>query len=249
MRFCSREAVGLEGDPFASSTVVGEKEESLEGDPFATEEEIDEGEQYFFFLQRGWLESRDQIRLTDGRTISARQRLWLELGDTLSQESSSWLASSRFFLSSSLDFDPANALSSDQKDLAVELHESYLTFEGKKADLLLGKKMVRWGTGDGINPLDLLNPVDMQDPYATGRSDNRLPVLLGQEIVSLPTPQLLQELTLELVIVPLAEVNALPASGSPWETSGLKELREAAESGGRERRPRTSGTGEADSLV
>lgn len=232
----------LAGDPFAAppdSTGA-----SLQGDPFADNgfenmpknvsgDEMSSGAQKkppWPFLQKGWLESGNQIRTRDDRAISLRQRLWLEGGHSFSpigaKKSRNTISSARCFLSGSLDHDAAAAsLSSDNDDLSADLHEAYLTIDTENADFLLGRKMVRWGTGDGINPLDLINPLDHRDPFASGRSDNRLPTFLGQGSFSLPTPGPVQELSLEVVVAPLAEVNRLSAPGSAWESEPLREIR------------------------
>ena len=40
----------------------------------------------------------------------------------------------------------------------MEVNEAYLTIDTERIYLILGKKMMRWGTDDGINPMDLINP-------------------------------------------------------------------------------------------
>ncbi len=222
------------GDPFA---------ETLAGDPFVEnlslqQESPKEPEQRVLdFLKKGWIESRNQFRLRDGRAISARQRLWIETGSSFSfwsndKKDKAALSSARFFLSGSVDSDMAAAsLSDDHSDFTAAIHEAYITFEGTITDVIIGQKMVRWGTGDGINPLDLINPLDHLDPLASGRGDNRLPVLLGQAVFSLLCPNWIQEMTLEAVIVPLAKVNTLPGKGSAWEPPPLEKMRLSSEQG------------------
>ncbi len=214
----------LQGDPFADGTFEG-----MQKNTFGNE--AGSGVQRkpsWPFLQKGWLESRNQIRARDGRGISLRQRLWLEGGYSFSPAGSgrNAISSARCFLSGSLDHDAAAAgLSSDNDEFSADLHEAYLTLDAESANFLVGRKMVRWGTGDGINPLDLINPLDHRDPFASGRSDNRLPVFLGQASFSLPAPGTVQELSLEVVAAPLAKVNRLSAPGSAWESEPLREIR------------------------
>ncbi len=226
----------LAGDPFAPSE---SQPDTLKGDPFAENKNVlqasskNSGRGILDFLKKGWMESRNQFRMHDGRAISARQRLWLETGGALSfwdtgktGGEKSGPGPVRFFLSGSLDADPAAAsLSDNHSKVTAGIHEAYITFEGSSIDVILGKKMVRWGTGDGINPLDLINPVDHLDPLASGRGDNRLPVLLGQAVCSLPCPDWMQEMALEAVMEPLAKVNTLPGKGSAWESLALKKMR------------------------
>ena len=84
---------------------------------------------------------------------------------------------------------------------------------------------MRWGTGDGINPMDLINPRDYRNPIASARADARLPVLLADGIF------LLGPVSIESVFVPKAEVNELPLPDSPWEPKALRDMRRSAESG------------------
>jgi len=184
----------------------------------------------------GYLESRYQAYLRDGSEASARQRLWLEVqgralggGDGADDPDASSL---RLFSSAGLDGDPvAGRLSDDQKTFRAHLEESYLTLDTRQVDLMVGRKMLRWGTGDGVNPMDLINPVDHREPVSSGRADARVPVELGQLIINLPTGGAVQEATLETVYIPLARIYRLSASGSPWEPYGLRALRRAENEG------------------
>ena len=168
----------------------------------------------------GYLESRNQLRVKDmDEPISLRQRLWLDcyLGHD-------WI---RGFTSAYFDYDPAVRDWTDDTDelYYVELNEAYLTIDTERIDFILGKKMMRWGTGDGINPMDLINPRDYRDPIASARADARLPILLANGIF------MLGPVTLEGVLIPKPEVNKFSLPDSPWEPKGLRELRRSAESG------------------
>ena len=182
----------------------------------------------------GYLESRNQVRTSgDGKAISTRQRLWLESDWAFSADTTAGdRAPLRLFASAAVDIDPAADDLSDDHDLfRVHGQEIFATYDSADLDIILGRKMLRWGTGDGINPLDLINPLDFRDPVATGRADSRVPVFLGQAILRLPTFGAMQETTLEGVVIPRAEVNRLNKPGSAWEGAGLKALREAAAQG------------------
>jgi len=168
----------------------------------------------------GYLESRNQLRVKDmDEPISLRQRLWLDC--YLGQD---WI---RGFTSAYFDYDPAIRDWTDDKDeiYYVELNEAYLTIDTERIDFILGKKMMRWGTGDGINPMDLINPRDYRDPIASARADARLPIFLANGIF------LLGPVTMEGVLIPKPEVNKFSLPDSPWEPEGLKNLRKIAESG------------------
>jgi len=172
------------------------------------------------FLIGGYIQSRNQLRVNDiSHPISIRQRLWLDcyIGK----------GKIRGFINGYFDFDPAvRDWTKDTSELLfVELNEAYVTVDTERMDLILGKKMMRWGTGDGVNPMDLINPWDYRDPIATARADMRLPIYLGDIIF------LLGPVTLEGVLIPKPEVNKLSLPGSPWEPKGLRELRKAATSG------------------
>ena len=182
-------------------------------------EETSVEEKAKFLSISGYLESRNQVRVKDvDEPISLRQRLWLDC--YLGQD---WI---RGFASGYFDYDPAvRDWTTDTDELYyVELNEAYLTIDTERIDFILGKKMMRWGTGDGINPMDLINPRDYRDPVASARADARLPVLLADAIF------LLGPVTVEGVLVPKAEVNEFPLPDSPWEPEGLRELRRSAES-------------------
>jgi hypothetical protein len=183
------------------------------------EEALNEEEAKFLSLG-GYLESRNQVRIRDvGDPISLRQRLWLDcyLGQ-------GWV---RAFASAYFDYDPAVRDWTDDNDelYYVELNEAYLTVDIERIDFIFGKKMMRWGTGDGINPMDLINPRDYRDPIASARADARLPIVLANGIF------LLGPVTVEGVLIPKPEVNKFSLANSPWEPEGLRELRKTAESG------------------
>lgn len=229
----------LPGDPFAGQEWQMPESGELPGDPFADEpafqkaiegavkrqwdHPLDKGSR---FDLHGYLESRNRLRTgSDNKFLSARQRLWLEADGRFSPQM-------RFFASGALDIDPAAAdLSDDHETVRAHLNEAYVTFDRDTLDLILGRKMLRWGMGDGINPLDLINPLDHRDPVASGRADSRVPVNLVQTLVRLPAFGLLQEASLEGVVIPQARVNTLNAPGSPWENQGLKALRQAQSRG------------------
>ncbi|MGE4319225.1 MAG: hypothetical protein AB7E96_10030 [Deferribacterales bacterium] len=105
------------------------------------------------------------------------------------------------------------------------LDEAFITLDTRRLDVIAGKKMLRWGTGDGINPMDLINPKDSGNLFSTARSDNREAVLLAEIIYTS------QPLTYELVILPSAEVMSMPEYGNPWLGESMKKMYEAAAEG------------------
>lgn len=173
-----------------------------------------------FLSISGYLESRNQLRIKElDEPISLRQRLWMDcyLGQ-------GWV---RGFASAYFDYDRAvRDWTDDTNELYyVELNEAYLTIDTECIDFIFGKKMMRWGTGDGINPMDLINPKDYRDPIASARADARLPILLANGIF------MLGPVIFEGVLIPRPEVNKFSLPDSPWEPKRLRDLRESAESG------------------
>lgn len=216
----------LPGDPFADDAFFGDAtDEEKEASP--------ESEKQFSTNLHGYLESRNRFRTKDGKAMSTRQRLFLETeiafsGSTTLENTAQF----RFYGSAALDIDPEAAdISDDHDDVRLYTEEIYLTIDTSNLDIILGQKMLRWGMGDGINPMDLINPIDHRDPIASGRADTRIPVLLCQALWQLPAPDFFQEVSLEGVFIPLARVYQLPASGSDWESPGIRSLREAHEQG------------------
>jgi hypothetical protein len=184
-----------------------------------TEETFVEEKPKFLSIS-GYLESRNQLKVKEmDEPISLRQRLCLDC--YLGRD---WI---RGFASAYFDYDPAVRDWTDDNDeiYYVALNEAYLTVDTERLDFIFGKKMMRWGTGDGINPMDLINPRDYRDPIASARADARLPILLANGIF------MLGPVTIEGVLIPRAVVNELPLPDSPWEPKGLRELRRSAESG------------------
>ena len=247
----------LPGDPFASDGKTPACEPKLKGDPFGSGPQSDPFAEQNLFSQDpqaldpagqraieltagpvtmglyGYLETRNRFRLENGEPLSLRQRVWLEtegrvsLGEAEGEETPLY-----FFASAAVDFDPAAERLSEQSELVRPyIEEAFVTHDSEVLELGLGRKMLRWGTGDGINPLDLINPVDHRDPVANGRSDSREPVFLGQAIARLPALGPLQEASLEGVVVPLAQVYEINDPSSPWETYSIKQLRKAQSQG------------------
>ena len=231
--------VAVQGDPFADTPVK---------DPFADlsvfEEKTDAArsgagrertvaDQSAGLELHGYLESRNRIRTSDAEALSLRQRLWLESElDLLTLDEPRSDSPARLFASAALDFDPAASDLSDDVPLFHPcLKEMFFTWETESAALMVGRKLERIGTGDGVNPMDLINPLDHRDPLATGRADSRLPVLLVKGLAQLPTFDLLQEASLELFLIPFPQVNQLNSPGSPWESPGLASLRRAGARG------------------
>ncbi len=56
--------------------------------------------------------------------------------------------------------------------VSLRVQEAYIDLYGfvlRRLDLRIGAQRIRWGTGDGINPTDRLNPYDLEDPTVFDR--------------------------------------------------------------------------------
>lgn len=58
------------------------------------------------------------------------------------------------------------------EDSAVTLDEAYLDYYGAKYDLRVGQQRIVWGTALEVNPTDVINPINLQDPMG-----DKLPVM------------------------------------------------------------------------
>ncbi|MFA9394165.1 MAG: hypothetical protein ACERJ1_05550 [Halodesulfovibrio sp.] len=209
---------------------VQNEELSIGGDPFADDEgftipqeliadsttSVDGG----VFTYAGFFESRNQFGLNTPKTpISIRQRLRIEADYRYNQFSG--------FLSVDGDYEFAAQFwdGTGHKALYPCLRSAYLSYDSDNLDVIVGSKVIRWGTGDGINPMDLINPLDVRDPIASGRADNRLPVWLANATL------VIGDWALEGVFLPVASVEDIPRQGNPWVTQGLSELYEGEDAG------------------
>ncbi|PIE60541.1 MAG: hypothetical protein CSA31_01305 [Desulfobulbus propionicus] len=223
----SPSADSLAGDPFAGdesfSTLFAAKQ---------PEQEPDDKIQLQNDLH-GYLESRDRFRVDDSKWISTRQRLWLEMDSVFRRHAAPGAGQLySVFISGAVDLEPAAAdLSGDNDPARIYIEEAFLTIDQAQWDLIVGQKTLRTGTGDGINPMDLVNPLDHRDPVANGRSDSRLPIPLAFASLQLPRYGGVQEACIEAVFIPLAGVNRMNASGSAWESPGVAALRRGAAAG------------------
>ncbi|MFO7596772.1 MAG: DUF1302 family protein [Desulfocurvibacter africanus] len=196
---------------------------SVAGDPFADDAafaDIPQETVRTSLQLGGYVESRNQIALRDiEQPISIRQRLRLE--GCWSQEALSFFGA----LEAEAELAAMTWDGEGHEVWSARGREAYLTYDTDRLDLFVGRKIHRWGTGDGINPMDLINPLDTRDPIATGRADNRLPVWMAGLLAQL------DRFSLEGVFLPVAAVNSIPKPGNPWEPRGIKELRGLEEQG------------------
>jgi hypothetical protein len=75
-------------------------------------------------------------------------------------------------------------------------------------DVTLGKQLISWGTADGINPINNINPTDYTDLLDT--EEERIGVY------ALRLQWFLNMADIDLLYVPLASFGVLPATNSRW---------------------------------
>lgn len=161
----------------------------------------------------GHLMSQLRSRLDDGHAMSATQRAWFE---------TQWKSGPLSLLASAyVDWDPLATYR--HSTVRTRLHELTLGRDLGAWRLDAGRRRLRWGAADGRSVLDLVNPVDLSDPFAGGmRNTTRLPSWLATaEREALGG-------RLQLVWVPRAGVGRLPQAGSPWEPEALRQQRAAS---------------------
>ncbi|MET3493998.1 hypothetical protein [Variovorax boronicumulans] len=151
-------------------------------------------------------------RLGDGHAMSATQRVWLDSQGKIGNVS--------VLASGYLDWDPLATYRSST--VRSRLHELTLGADLGEWRFDAGRRRLRWGAADGRSVLDLINPVDLSDPFTGGlRNTTRLPSWMAtveREVFGG---------RLQMVWVPRAGVARLPESGSPWEPDVLRRQREA----------------------
>lgn len=202
----SADTMEVQGDPFAGEAGSFDSliDDAVGEAPVATEEKN--------FNLGGYLESRNQLSLVDfEKPISLRQRLRLE-GNWRHDDFSA-------FISTDTDLEAAAyTWDGDHRVKSFEVKECYLTYDTGSLDMFVGRKIHRWGTGDGVNPMDLINPLDVTDPVAAGNADNRVASFLMSTTVSTDS------WSLEGVLLPRGAVNEQLHKGNPWTSKTLRGL-------------------------
>ncbi len=87
----------------------------------------------------------------------------------------------------------------DVRQVYVEFYQ-FLT---ENLDLKIGKQLLSWGTADGVNPTNNINPYDFEDPF---KVNNRLPVPMLVAEYYLP-----HEISVTGVIEPIFVPSVLPS--------------------------------------
>ncbi len=101
--------------------------------------------------------------------------------------------------------------------VSLRIQDAYVEMYGvglRRLDLRIGAQRIRWGTGDGINPTDRINPYDLEDPT---RFDRRLSTL-----AALASYQA-GKVRFEVAVVPLFVPAALPMREMDFLAAALPE--------------------------
>ena len=68
----------------------------------------------------------------------------------------------------------------DEYEWQANTREALISFSPGDFELVFGRQIVVWGEGDGLSPLDLVNPRDQREPGMSDLDDIRLPVLAAR---------------------------------------------------------------------
>lgn len=141
------------------------------------------------------------------RTVRQEGILRLEVDQTFQE---SW----RLFLVPQWKADTANYTASPFQDFRdtylrdsyFYIREGHLKYRGDNFDLAVGKQFYTWGTADGFNPTDNLNPRDYHD----------VPDREKMGIFSFAASYYPQDASLTLVVIPYFTPSRLPLVHSRW---------------------------------
>jgi len=141
------------------------------------------------------------------RTVRQEGIFRLEVDQTFQEN---W----RFFLVPEWKADTANYTASPFQDFRdtylrdsyFYLKEGYLKYRGDNFDVAVGKQFYTWGTGDGFNPTDNLNPRDYHD----------VPDREKLGIFSFAATYYPPDASLTLVVIPYFTPSRLPLAHSRW---------------------------------
>lgn len=93
----------------------------------------------------------------------------------------------------------------------VRVQDAFVDLYGvalRKLDLRIGAQRIRWGTGDGINPTDRINPFNLEDPTAFDRRLSTIALLVAYQA---------GKIRFEVVGVPFFVPAALPMQETDFE--------------------------------
>lgn len=98
----------------------------------------------------------------------------------------------------------------EQADSESRINEAYVQYQMGDWTWVAGRQRVTVGMADGRNTFDLINPVDLRDPIATGRNSTRL----TSDLISTAWSQ--GQHSVAVWVMPEAAVNRHAGLTSPW---------------------------------
>lgn len=116
-------------------------------------------------------------------------------------------------INNKFNFHAAVEIRNDQSDPdrnRVFVDEAYINYRSKDFDFRLGKQLITWGTADGVNPTNTINPIDYSDILDT--EDERI----GS--IGMQTKYYLGDFTIEGIFLPIYNASILPKQNSRWFT-------------------------------
>lgn len=156
------------------------------------------------------------------RTVRQEGILRLEVDQAFQED---W----RFFLVPQWKADTANYTASPFQDFRdtylrdsyFYIREGHIKYRGDSFDLAVGKQFYSWGTADGSNPTDNLNPRDYHD----------VPDREKMGIFSFSASYYPPDASLTLVVIPLFTPSRLPVIHSRWIGNPTKKPTSANDPG------------------
>jgi len=99
--------------------------------------------------------------------------------------------------------------SADSQSLALDLKEAYIGWYSTFFEVYAGRQVTAWGKADGINPIDVLNPQDLTNPWEDL-------AIRKTGLFSVKGCARLLNLQLEMAWQPELGYSRVPPAGSPW---------------------------------
>jgi len=143
-------------------------------------------------------------------TKAFRNIIWLRADYTSNINGTS--TSNIIFLRASGRFNRIDEFNSNshRRDIDLDIWDTYISLTEPNWDILIGKKIVRWGKTDQISPVDNINPQDFRSFVLLKREDRKEPVFMIRTRIFLGSN------TLEFILDPQARHNKLFYFDSDW---------------------------------
>lgn len=97
-----------------------------------------------------------------------------------------------------------------ESNSGIELREAYMDYAADSWDMRIGRQIIVWGKADGLTITDIISPGDYTEFLARDFDDIRTPVDVAKFRL------LFDDVTLELLWLPVFKPAILPPAGTPW---------------------------------